>query len=97
MESYIAQHLPIPEDIYLTMCFDGYQKQFPETMKLFKFTLLILASMACLDMPERLLDKTAEKLINTFIATECCIGLQFSFIFLHMLLLLWLFHYILSS
>ena len=24
MESYIAQHQPIPEDIYSTMCFDGY-------------------------------------------------------------------------
>ena len=82
MESYIAQHLPIPEDIYLSMCFDGYQQQFPETMKLFKFTLLILASMACLDRPERLLDKTAEKLINTFIATGCCIGLQFIIYFL---------------
>ena len=35
MESYISQHLPIPEDIYSTMCFDGYQRQFPETMKLF--------------------------------------------------------------
>ena len=41
MESYIAQHQPIPEDIYSTMCFDGYQQQFPETTKLFKFTLLI--------------------------------------------------------
>ena len=41
MESYIAQHRPIPEDSYPTMCFDGYQRQFPETMKLFKFALLI--------------------------------------------------------
>ena len=41
IESYIAQHQPVPEDIYSTMCFDGYQQQFPETMKLFKFALLI--------------------------------------------------------
>ena len=41
IESYIAQHRPIPEDIYSIMCFDGYQQQFPETMKLFKFALLI--------------------------------------------------------
>ena len=33
MESCIAQHRPISEDIYSTMCFDGYQRQFPETMK----------------------------------------------------------------
>ena len=46
MESYIAQHRPIPEDIYSTMCFDGYQRQFPETMKSFKFTLLIPPSTA---------------------------------------------------
>ena len=46
MESYIAQHWPIPEDIYSTMCFDGYQQQYPETMKLFKFALLILLSTA---------------------------------------------------
>ena len=45
MESYIAQHWPILEDIYSTMCFDGYQWQFPETMKLFKFALLIRPSM----------------------------------------------------
>ena len=45
MESYIAQHRPIPEDIYSTMCFDGYQQQFPETTKLFKFTLLIPLSI----------------------------------------------------
>ena len=49
MESYIAQHWPIPEDIYSTMCFDGYQQQYPETMKLFKFTLLILLSTAMLN------------------------------------------------
>ena len=41
IESYIAQHQPVPEDIYSTMCFGGYQQQFPETMKLFKFALLI--------------------------------------------------------
>ena len=46
MESYIAQHRPIPEDIYSTICFDGYQRQFPETMKLFKFALLIPSSTA---------------------------------------------------
>ena len=100
LESYIAQHRPIPEDIYSTMSFDGYQRQFPETMKLFKFALLILPSMAnvergfstmnllisplrtslgkkninrmmcvCLDEPEKLSDKTVEKLISTFIAT----------------------------
>ena len=46
MESYIAQHRPIPEDIYSTMCFDGYQRQFPETMKLFKLALLIPPSTA---------------------------------------------------
>ena len=46
MDSYIAQHRPIPEDIYSTMYFDGYQRQFPETMKLFKFALLILPSLA---------------------------------------------------
>ena len=46
MESYIAQHRPIPEDIYSTTCFDGYQWQFPETMKLFKFALLIPPSTA---------------------------------------------------
>ena len=44
--SYIAQHQPIPEDIYSTMCFDGYQRQFLETMKLFKFALLIPPSTA---------------------------------------------------
>ena len=41
MGSYIAQHRPLLEDIYSTMCFDGYQRQFPETMKLFKFALQI--------------------------------------------------------
>ena len=41
MESYIAQHRSIPDNIYSTMCFYGYQRQFPETMKLFKFALLI--------------------------------------------------------
>ena len=46
MESCIAQHRSIPEDIYPTMCFDSYQQQFPETMKLFKFTFLILLSTA---------------------------------------------------
>ena len=46
MESYIAQHRPIPEDIYSTICFDGYQRRFPETMKLFKFALLIPSSTA---------------------------------------------------
>ena len=46
MDSYIAQHRPIPEDIYSTMYFDGYQRQFPETMKLFKFALLISPSTA---------------------------------------------------
>ena len=46
IESYIAQHRPIPEDIYSTMCFDGYQRQFSETMKLFKFALLIPPSTA---------------------------------------------------
>ena len=100
MESYIAQHRPIPEDIYSTMCYDGYQQQFPETMELFKFAWLIFLSTAnvkrgfsmmnllisplctslgkenlnrimhmCLDGPEKLSDETAEKLINTFIAT----------------------------
>ena len=28
------------------MCFDGYQQQYPETVKLFKFALLILLSTA---------------------------------------------------
>ena len=46
MESDIAQHGPILEDIYSTMCFDAYQQQFPETMKLFKFALLIPPSTA---------------------------------------------------
>ena len=46
MESYIAQHRPVPGDIYSTMCFDGYQRQFPETMKFFKFALLIPLSTA---------------------------------------------------
>ena len=46
MESYIAQHRPIPEDIYSTMCFDDYQLQFQEIMKLFKFALLIPPSTA---------------------------------------------------
>ena len=41
MESYIAQHRSIPDNIYSTICFYGYQRQFPETMKLFKFALLI--------------------------------------------------------
>ena len=41
MESYIAQHRSIPDNVYSTMCFYGYQRQFPETMKLFKFALLI--------------------------------------------------------
>ena len=81
------------------MCFDSYQRQFPETMKLFKFAFVISLSMAnvergfstmnllisplhtslgeknlnhmmqvCLDRPEKLSDKTVEKLINTFIA-----------------------------
>ena len=95
------------------MCFDGYQQQFPETMKSFTFALLIPPSMAsvergfstmnllisplrtslgeknldhmmrvCLDGPEKLSDKTAEKLINTFIATGCRIDLQFIVYFL---------------
>ena len=46
IESYIAQHRPIPENIYSTMCFYGYQRQFPETMKLFKFAQLIPPSTA---------------------------------------------------
>ena len=46
IESYIAQHRPIPEGIYSTMCFDGYQRQISETMKLFKFALLIPPSTA---------------------------------------------------
>ena len=97
MESYIAQHRPIPEDIYSTICFDGYQGQFLETGKLFKFALLIPPSTAnvervfstinllisplhtslvkknldrmmrvCLEGPEKLSDKTVEKLINIY-------------------------------
>ena len=44
MES-LAQHRSIPEDIYST----GYQQQFTETMKLFKFALLISPSMASVE------------------------------------------------
>ena len=44
--SDIAQHGPVPEDIYSSICFDAYQQQFPETMKLFKFALLIPPSTA---------------------------------------------------
>ena len=46
LERYITQHRPIPEDIYSTMCFYGYQLRFPETMKLFKLALLIPPSTA---------------------------------------------------
>ena len=46
METYIAQQRPIPEDIYSTVCLDGYQRQFSETMKLFKLALLIPPSTA---------------------------------------------------
>ena len=46
IESYIAQQRSIPEDIYPTMCFDGYQQKFLGTMKLFKFELLIPPSTA---------------------------------------------------
>ena len=101
MESYIAQHRPIPEDIYSTMCFDGYHRQFPEKITLLKFALLIPGSTVnveqafstmnllisqlctsldeknldrlmrvCLNGPEKVSDKTVEKLIITFITTR---------------------------
>ena len=49
MESYITQHRPIPDDIYTTRCFNGYQRQFPETMKLFNFALQIPLSMVSVE------------------------------------------------
>ena len=67
MESYIAQHRPIPEDIYSTMCFYGYQRQFPETIKLFKFALLILPSTANV---ERVNNESTNISIRYFIRRE---------------------------
>ena len=49
MEGDIAQHQPVPEHTYSIMCFDGYQRQLPETMKLFKFALLIPPSTATVE------------------------------------------------
>ena len=50
----------------------------------------------CLDELEKFSDGTAEKLINTLLQGVVLIC-SLLIIFLYMLLLLWLFHYILSS
>lgn len=46
MEGYITDNRPLAEDIYSAMCLNGCRLRYPETMKLFKFALLIPPSTA---------------------------------------------------
>ena len=41
MAEFLAKNQPIPGHVYSAMCLDGCLSRYPNTMKLFKFSLLI--------------------------------------------------------
>ena len=42
MEKFLTKDQPTPGNVYFAMCLDGCLSRYPNTMKLFKFALLIL-------------------------------------------------------
>ena len=47
---YIADNRPVAEDIYAVMCSTGFLQRYPETMKLFKYALLIPPSTSNVEL-----------------------------------------------